>query len=127
MDLTIVGSDTADCMASNALEKMVEELRKSFKEERHTNEYNTSGAVNIGMFCETYVVPALRKNKNAFAYVEGLEELANDALEDLEKEIEKSSDKHKNVWADENNRIAHNTRYKEFRKALKFYLKNVKN
>lgn len=117
---TIGDSDMASGMAHDALTKMVKSLIKSFREDRVANEFNTSGAVNVGMFVETYIVPALKKDKNAFAYVEGLRDLVEDALGDLQEEIKGA--RKKSEWDDEGNRLMHLNRYLELRKAMQYYL-----
>jgi hypothetical protein len=119
--LTIGASDTAHGMACSAFEKMVKSLRKDFKEERRSNEFNTSGAVNLAMFFEKFVNPCLKDLNSESIYCDGLTDFVEDALGDLQEEIKGA--RKKSDWDDEKNRLEHLERYLELRKVLQTFLR----
>mgnify|MGYP006274697605 CR=1 FL=1 len=110
MDISILGSDRASDMTLDIIGSIAKHLKKTLRE--GSNEYNTSGGVNVALFFEEVILPAI----HVFEYDERLFEVAKKCQENLQIEIEDSEDS--DLWEDEENRMMHYRKYVKLYKVL---------
>ena len=113
MDISIVGSDLAAGVMYDIIDAVIKNLRKALREEG--NEYNTSGAVNVGLFFEEVIC------KNTVPWIGNADlykiaEMTRDRLDTME--IPGAQAANRENWDSESNRKEHLSRYRAIRRAV---------
>lgn len=115
-DLSLVGADESAAMLMDIAERIAKPLKRMLREPG--NEFNPSGAVNVGMFFEEVIA----KNPDPWCDFESdLYDIAVRAKEDIEQnDIEEA--KMKDEWGNEANRLEHLRKYRAIVKGLNRFI-----
>ena len=115
--ITINDSDRANSFAHYTLDGVAKKMSNELK--REESSYNTSGAVNVALFFESFITP----NAQLFVFSESFTRIAKQCKDLLSKEIEDTENP--DNWEDESSRLYHNSRYKALLQSLEDFLQNV--